>query len=140
MMTDKKPAASEEQLLYARILQIGMRVGLLGLAATCVMYLFGILPASVPLNDISNYWQLSVNDYMAATGTHAGWAWVHYIGKGDYLNFAPMAVLAGITIVCYAAIIPGLLRKGDKVYAVISALEVLVLVVAASGVLGSGGH
>jgi len=140
MMATGKVQASEEQLLYARILQIGMRIGLLSLAVTCAIYLAKILPALVPVEEVTSYWTLSVSEYMAKTGTHPGWAWVHNLGYGDYLNFAPMAVLAGVTIACYISIIPGLLRKGDKAYAVISVLEVLVLVVAASGILGSGGH
>jgi hypothetical protein len=58
---------------------------------------------------------------------------------GDFLNFIGIAMLAGVTIVCYAAIIPMLLKRKDKVYALLALLEVVVLVLAASGVV-SGGH
>jgi hypothetical protein len=56
------------------------------------------------------------------------------------LNLLPVAFLSGLTILCYLAIIPGLMRKKDTAYVVISILEIIVLVVAASGILGSGGH
>lgn len=132
--------ASEEQLLYARILEIGMRIGLIGLFITCAIYMSRVLPATVPVDEIQRYWAMSVGDYLAATGIHQGWSWMGHLGRGDMLNYVPIAILAGVTIFCYLAIVPGLLRKGDKVYAVIAVLEVVTLVVAASGILGSGGH
>jgi hypothetical protein len=56
------------------------------------------------------------------------------------LNFLPIAFLSILTIICYIAIIPGLMRKKDTAYVVLVIVEVIVLVVAASGILGSGGH
>lgn len=139
-MAGMNTKASEEQLLYARILEIGMRIGLLGIFVTCAIYMFGVLPATVPVDEISKYWTMPVDEYMHATGIKPGWDWMGKLGRGDFINFLPISVLAGVTIICYMAIIPGLLRKNDKVYAIIAILEVLVLVVAASGVLGGGGH
>ena len=60
------------------------------------------------------------------------------LNKGDFLNFIGVAILSGITILCYAVIVPTLLRKGDKAYAVMSILEVLILALAASGLLAVG--
>ena len=51
-----------------------------------------------------------------------------------------IAILAGLTIVCYLAIIPTLMRKKDTAYLVIAVVEVLVLTLAASGILKGGGH
>ena len=56
------------------------------------------------------------------------------------LTFLPIAFLSLLTIVCYAAVIPGLIRKKDTPYAVLVIVEIIVLTVAASGILGSGGH
>jgi len=60
--------------------------------------------------------------------------------KGDFLNFVGIAFLAGVTMICYVRIIPILFRKKDRVYALIAILEVLVLMLAASGILKAGGH
>jgi hypothetical protein len=139
-MAGEKTRASEEQLIYAGVLEKGMKVGLIGLFITCAIYMSRIMPATVPVDEISRYWSMSVSDYMHATGLHAGWGWLANVGKGDFLNFVPIAILAGITIACYISIIPVLLRKNDRIYAVISVLEVLVLLVAASGIVGGGGH
>jgi hypothetical protein len=81
-----------------------------------------------------------VHDFNHDLHAPTGWEWISYVGKGDYLNFVGVAILAGLTIVCYAAIIPALLRKKDTPYLLIAVAEVLVLVLAASGILKGGGH
>ncbi len=83
---------------------------------------------------------MSVKDYLHESGIHAGWAWLGNLEYGDMLNFLPIAFLSGLTIVCYLAIVPGLLRQKDTAYVVLALLEVIVLGVAASGILGTGGH
>jgi hypothetical protein len=132
--------ATEEQLLYANILNKGMLVGLLGLVVTFIIYGAGILEPRIPLEEVQNYWVMPVSDYLQESGIHAGWAWLGNLGYGDMLNFLPIAFLSLLTILCYLAILPGLMRKKDTAYVVLVIVEVLVLVVAASGVLGSGGH
>jgi hypothetical protein len=132
--------ATEEQVLYANILNKGMLVGLLGLVVTFIIYGAGILEPKIPLEQVQSYWVMPVSDYLQQSGIHAGWAWLGNLGYGDMLNFLPIAFLSLLTIVCYLAILPGLMRKKDTAYVVLVIVEVLVLVVAASGVLGSGGH
>jgi len=132
--------ASGEQLLYANILNKGMIVGILILLVTYAIYVAGILPTFVPVEDVPKYWSMSVAAFSHELGTPTGWGWLESIGKGDYLNFVGIAILAAVTIVCYAAIVPGLLRKKDTVLVIIVILEILVLTFAASGILKSGGH
>jgi len=131
---------AEEQLAYARLLDAGMKLGLLLLLVTSAAYLLGLVAPHIPVADLPRYWSLPVTKYLAATGIHPGWAWVTMLHKGDFLNFAGIAFLSGVTIVCYVAITPIFFRKKDTVYAWLSVLEVLVLALAASGVLTVGGH
>lgn len=131
---------TEEQILYANILNKGMLIGLLGLIITFVIYVLGILPLKIPLNKVQHYWVMSVHDYLEKSALQAGWAWLGNLGYGDMLNFIPIAFLSGLTIICYMAIVPGLLRKKDTPYVIIAILEIIVLCVAASGILGTGGH
>lgn len=140
MADTKKAHATEEQLLYANILNKGMAFGLLGLVITFAIYAFGIFTPVIPLGEVQNYWVLPVDKYLELTGIQKGWAWAGLLGKGDMLNFLPIAFLSGVTILCYLAILPGLLRKKDKAYAVLVILEVLVLCLAASGLVGGGAH
>ncbi|GAB4390071.1 MAG: hypothetical protein Kow0025_19580 [Thermodesulfovibrionales bacterium] len=132
--------ASEEQVLYANILNRGMLIGLLALVVTFVLYGARLMEPRIPLSEVQNYWVLPVNEYLELSGIHPGWAWIGKLGYGDMLNLLPIAFLSGLTIICYLAIIPGLLRKKDTAYVVLAIVEVAVLVVAASGILGSGGH
>ncbi|MEN8263573.1 MAG: hypothetical protein ABFR82_08935 [Nitrospirota bacterium] len=134
------PQATEEQILYANILNKGMAIGLIGLIITFIIYGAGILDPVIPLEEVQNYWVMPVADYLEQTGIHAGWAWLGNLGKGDMLNFLPIAFLSLLTIICYLAILPGLMRKKDTAYVVLVIVEVIVLTVAASGILGSGGH
>jgi len=132
--------ATEEQVLYAKILNIGMLIGLIGLVVAFVLYASGILEPLIPLEKVQSYWILSVHEYLEQSGIQAGWAWFGNMQFGDMLNFLPIAFLSLLTIVCYTAIIPGLIRKKDTAYVVIAFLEIIVLAVAASGILGTGGH
>lgn len=131
---------SPEQLAYANLLDKGMKLGLLMLVISFIIYLTGILTPYIPVHDLPKYWGMSVHKYLETTGIHPGWTWLALVGKGDFLNFIGIAFLAGITVICYLRIIPILFRKKDIVYGVIAILEVVVLVLAASGLLKSGGH
>ena len=127
--------ATEEQILYANILNRGMLIGLAGLIITFIIYSTGILEPKIPLAQVQNYWVIPVNDYLEQSGIHAGWAWLGNLKYGDMLNFLPIAFLSLLTIICYLAIIPGLLRKKDTAYVALALVEVIVLVLAASGLL-----
>jgi len=135
-----KLQATEEQLAYAKLLDLGMKVGLLTLIVTFFIYIFGILSPHIPVGDLPKYWSMPVKQYLKAADIHTGWTWLSKVGEGDFLNFIPIVFLAGVTILCYIRIIPILFRKKDTIYAVLAIVEVLVLVLAASGVLKSGGH
>jgi len=138
-MADKLQA-TEEQIAYAKLLDIGMKLGLLMLLISFTIYVLGIFTPHLPVTDLPKYWSMPVKEYLMATGIHTGWSWIYELGKGDFLNFAGIAFLSGVTILCYIRIIPILFRKKDTVYAVLAIIEVLVLVLAASGLLKTGGH
>jgi len=131
--------ASPEQLYYAAVLEKGMYIGLLILFITYIIYIFGILDPYIPLNEISKYWSMNVDQYLHEANVHSGWAWFGMLKYGDFLNFIGVAILAGVTIVCYLSIVPSLLRNNDKVYAVLAVLEAVILAAAASGLV-AGGH
>ena len=79
--------ASEEQVLYANILNMGMLVGLAGLAIAFIIYGSGILEPQIPIDQVQNYWILSVHEYLEQSGIQAGWAWFGNLKYGDMLNF-----------------------------------------------------
>lgn len=129
---------AEEQLAYAHVLDRGVKIGFLLLLATFAPYALGLLTPQVPVEDLPRYWSLSVHDYLAATGMQAGWGWLRMLEKGDVLNFLGIAFLSGVSIVCYAVVAPRFFRKRDRIFGWLAVAEVLVLVLAASGVLKAG--
>jgi hypothetical protein len=139
-MSEEKTKASEEQLIYAGILNKGMWIGFAVLTITFLMYVFGVLPNFVPIEDLPQHWNKKASVYIHDLHAPTGWGWLSNLGNGDYLNFVGISILAGLTIVCYLAIIPGLSRKKDRAYLVIAVVEVAVLLFAASGILKTGGH
>ena len=140
-MDEKSTASLEatpEQLLYAKILEWGMYLGLLILFITFALYTMGIMDPYIPMDKISDYWSTNVHDYLEHAGIKDGWAWLGMIKYGDFVNFVGIAILAGVTIICYAAIVPTLLKSKDIVYAVLAVLEVIIPSAAASGILAVG--
>ncbi|MCL7489716.1 MAG: hypothetical protein M8357_16235 [Desulfobulbaceae bacterium] len=145
-MHEIKKEATQEQVLYASILEKGMLIGLGFMFITFALYVFGIMKPAVPLGEVAGYWNMPVHDYLVAINTNflhleqlpTGWGWVQLVGKGDFLNFIPIAILAGVTIVCYIVIIPGLFARGDKAMGIIAVATALILILAASGILTVG--
>jgi hypothetical protein len=139
---EEKPDASleptPEQLRYAAVLEKGMYLGLACLFVTFAIYVSGIMKPYVPRQQLSEHWQKNVHEYLADAEIEAGWSWVGKLGYGDFINFVGIAILAGVTVPCYLAIIPALLKRKDMIYVVLALLEVIVLVVAASGVIQVG--
>ncbi len=135
---DLKPMP--EQVLYANVLAIGAWSAIVIMFITYGLYVLGVIEPHVPLEMVPKYWSHNVMDYMHATGSPHGWGWASLLGTGDFLNFIGLALLASMTIFCYLLLLPGYKRRKDYILISIVIAEVLVLVVAASGILGSGGH
>jgi hypothetical protein len=115
-----------------------MYLGLLILFITFALYALGIMKPYIPLGEISNYWSMNVHDYLHDAHIGVGWSWLGMLQYGDFINFVGVALLAGVTIICYLAIVPILLKNNDKVYAVLALLEAVILALAASGILAVG--
>jgi hypothetical protein len=137
---EDRPLVAEEQLAYAQLLDSAMKIGVLLLTATFLLYVSGVLPPHVPVRDLPLYWSMPVKQHLAATGLHAGWGWLRHVHKGDLLNLVGISFLAGITMFCYAALIPSFFRKRERIYGWLAVVEVVVLGLAASGLISAGAH
>jgi len=120
-----------DQHIYARWLEVGTHAGFVVLIFTFLIYVFALLDPLVPPQELTRLWSLPVDRYVAATGAPTGWGWLRFLDRGDYLNFVGITVLASITIACYARIIPLL----PRMQAALAALQILVLLAAASGLI-----
>jgi hypothetical protein len=131
---------SQEQIIYANLLVIGVWAGIIILVTTYAIYVTGVLPHHVDMSLISNSWGKGVGEYLELTHSPHGWGWVALLSKGDFLNYLGFAFLALMTIFLYLVLVRGYIRQKDWIYAAIAVLEIVVLSVAASGILGAGGH
>lgn len=134
-------ALSREQVLqefYARWLGGTTRIAFAAALIAFVLYAGGILPSFVPLDALPALWRLPVGEYLARTGEPTGWGWLRLLGYADYLSLACVALIAAVTLICYVAVLPILLRLGDRWQAALVAAQVVVLLVAASGALAAG--
>lgn len=127
-----------EQLLYARWLDWGTRAGLALLLASFAAYVLGLAAPHVPFEQLARAWSLPVDQYRAAVGAPAGWGWLALAARGDYMNYLGIVLLALSTLACMLRALPAFLARGERAYALMAALQAVVLAVAAAGLPGAG--
>ena len=132
--------ASPEQVTYANMLFYGCWGGLGLMAVTYLLYVFGIITPHIPLKMVPLMWSEPVGTYLELGQVPTGWGWSALILKGDFLNFLGIVLLAGMTIVCYIPLIPVYVKRKEFVFAGLALAEILVLLFAASGIVGGGAH
>jgi hypothetical protein len=137
MELNRQDADREAAAAYARCMAIGTAIALVLIVVELVAYVSGALVPYVPLRDLPALWSLPMKDYLAAARVPAGWGWVALIGKGDYVNFVGIAVLASISFACYLGALRRFLSRRDRIYAALAAAQLVVLLAAASGLLNS---
>lgn len=124
-----------EQHIYARWLDWGTRLGLAVLLLSFLAYALALVEPLVPLERLPQVWTLPAERYIELTGAPSGWQWIFRLDKGDYLNLAGVALLALITALCYLRIFVLFFKRGERLQATLAALQILVLLAAASGLL-----
>jgi hypothetical protein len=127
-----------EQLLYARLLDMGTSLGLLVLVLSFAAYLMDWLPPRVLVHELPTLWHQPVDEFQRLTGAPQGWAWLAQVQHGDLAGLVGIALLAGSTLPCLLALVPLYARAGNRAYMAICLAEAAVLLLAASGVLATG--
>ena len=131
-------AQGREQLLYARILDWGVGIGLVVLVATFAVYVSGLLPLRVPLERLPELWSHPAPRFLAESGSPSGWGWLLQLGRGDILAMSGIAILAGTPLLGLLLLAPMSLADDDRLFAAICLVEAAVLLLAASGWLVTG--
>ena len=136
----ESPQPMPYQIRYANILSTGAWLGMLLMMITYFIYVTGILSPHVDVTVVTQNWDKGVDEFLEITRSPHGWGWLTLLHKADFLNFFGLVFIAILTIICYLFLIAEFKKAKDWAYFVISLLEVAVLSLAASGILGSGGH
>jgi hypothetical protein len=126
------------QALYARWLEAATWGAFAASLVAFAVYAGGLFPSFVPLASLPMLWHLPVEQYLARTGAPTGWAWLPLLAFSDYLSLACVALIGVVTVVCYLAVLPMLLRLGERLQAALVAAQIVVLLIAASGALAGG--
>jgi hypothetical protein len=135
---DESPSTGVEERAYGAVVRAGTVAGLGTLLVTFFVYVCGFAQPHVPLDRIVGLSRDDVRTYQTNTDAPQGWAWVRMLEYSDYLNYIGIAILGGTTLAAFLVIVPLFVRRRDWIYAAIAAIEICVLAVAASGLLGSG--
>jgi hypothetical protein len=124
------------QARYARWLAIASRTSLVLLVIAYAAYVLRLVPAHVPIERLPELWRLPASEFLQRTGGRPGWDWARFIATGDMLSLAALALLISSSILCLLAVMPLFRKAGERLFVWICALQVAVLLVAASGWLG----
>jgi hypothetical protein len=136
--SDNTTLQQAEAARYALWLDWGTRLGLVVLVLGFAAYVLGFTTPLVPPEQLPQLWNQPVAIYLEKSGTPTGWGWLALVGKGDMLNLVGIALLASCSLPPLLSLIPLYLQRRDYAYVGICAAIVLVLVLAASGILSTG--
>ncbi|MDD4929541.1 MAG: hypothetical protein PHP85_09720 [Gallionella sp.] len=129
---------SVEQQRYANWLSRGARSGLLILIVSFLSYVFGLIPAHIPLEQLPAVWNLPAGEYLKLTGSPTGWGWLRMLGFGDFASLLGIAWLSGCSLLCLAVVMPVYAGRKDWVFVGLCVVALLVQILAASGILTVG--
>lgn len=132
-----RPEELAAQARYARWLAWGMRVGLALLVASFLLYVSGVVAPHVPIERLPELWRFSASQLVAETGVRPGWGWATFLPRGDMLVLAAIAILSTCSVLCLGAVAPIFKSRGERAFVAICLLEMVVLLVAASGLLAT---
>ena len=142
-MTKEQPTVSTddippEQIRFAQWLHWTGWLGLAVLVAAFFVYVAGLLPPVIPVDQLPSLWRLPSRELMALHGLEGGWNWVLALNRSDMLNLLGIAILCGGSALPLLAVTGIYLRRGDRLFAALCLLQVAVLVLAASGLIAPG--
>lgn len=132
-------APAPDQARYARLLAIGTYTGLALLVILFGVYMLGIVEPHVAHDRLPELWRLPAGRFLEETGIAGGWGWTALVHRADILTLVGIVVLAFCSVPCLVAVMPLYWAAGQRMLMAICALEIAVIVAAASGLV-SGGH
>lgn len=142
MTTDEKqPSGSGFETMnwtFARIEEMGARVGLALTLIGFTLYVSGVLAPFLPIETLVRHWGSRAEDFARVTGMPTGWGWAGMLGYSDMLALAGLILLSSVVIAAYLSLLVVFLRQRRRAYIFLVLLQLGVFVLAAVGL--GGGH
>jgi hypothetical protein len=131
---DVDPVQTDVALIISWI----VRIGIVLMLGTFVLYVTGIIPSATEPQNVASAWDLGASVAGQAVGSESAWAWIAALSDSVSISFAAIVLFPLATIV--VVIVAGLLyaRRRMVVYAVMLLFQAIVLIVAASGITNAG--
>lgn len=121
---------------YAALLFWGSRLSFVFLVASFYAYLSKALPSRVAPEHLGLYWDYPLDTFLERTNTPIGWEWLRHAACGELASLTGIAILASCSAPCLLAVSCVFLRRKDRIYASLCVLQVVIMTLAASGILG----
>ena len=137
-MAETTSPATESDV-YSAVLKYVTWTGFILLVVFFALYVFQVLPVSIPFERLSSMWRMSAAEANATFQRPTGWDWVNRLGQGDVICHLAIAVLCAASLLAALATVPVMIRRKNRLYAFILLLVVGVISLAASGLL-TGPH
>lgn len=128
----------QEQLRYAAVMRWGARLGFAVLAVSMVALIMGWGDPLIPMNDLPSLWSQSSEHYRLALSAANRGTWLSGLLHPDLAGAAGLVMLLLVCVVGLVAVIPMYLRAGQRWLAWIGIAQLLVMGLAASGMLPGG--
>jgi len=138
MKNEKNRYASDAQLILAKLYHGASIIGLTLIAAAFTLYAAGVLSSNVTVAEVTSYWHLDAAAYAEQTGTPVGWGFLKELFRGDCLTFGSLLFMAMAVILSLAIMVAVFMRKRKPEFAVMALLHIVILLVAAAGVVSGG--
>ena len=138
MIASAIPPVGTGRRRYARWMRWGTRASLAFLVIAFGVYASGALAPHVPIDLLPRLWSLSAPEFLRETGMRPGWGWAALAHRADMLNVVGIALLSACSIPSLAAAIGVYRARGERLLVAICALQIGVLLLAASGLLAAG--
>jgi hypothetical protein len=134
----RTPPLDVEQGTYARWLVRGNQLALVVMLAGFAAYLAGLWSPLVDRHDLPGLWHLSAREYLQRTGVPTGWGWFGQLAHADMATLLGIALLAACSLPALVMVALSYRQRGERLAAALALLQIAVLVLAASGIIGAG--
>ncbi|MFO8065209.1 MAG: hypothetical protein ACQETQ_05310 [Spirochaetota bacterium] len=135
MMND---AGQNEELerSYGKVLHYLVLTGFVLLFLMFFLYAFGVLPAYMDAERVPEIWAMPADEAQELMGRPPFWGWVTNLHRADLLSLGSLAFLTAVTPLAFTFLLALFLKHKNVPYAAMVFVEMLILILAASGLVG----
>ncbi len=133
-----KDHTDEINQVFARVEMWGVRLGITGMIVAFGLYLTGLVQPFIAPSRLVGLIGGGVTAYVRDNQVPTGWDWLSLLGRSDMLSLSSLVFMVGVIAAAYLALVPVLIRQGNRIYLGLVILQLGVFLLAGFG--DFGGH